>query len=151
MWAYLLLQLKNPLIRKIIIFVGVGLVIFFVFKWWIRKHDDRIYQEGKQAASIELEKAKKAEWQKINADLKIQKEELAAGVQELELNQRVLAVKIAEDAKHRQREDMLYNQIIGWSKVAKEQINAEVTNIPAGELVNSIRLQSAKLPSTIRR
>jgi hypothetical protein len=136
---------------KIIIGAVALLVISLAFKTWLNKHDDKVYQEGKTAAVVELEKAKKAEWKKIEDQLILDRKALEADAQQIEINQKVLDAKIAEDARHRQREDQLYNQVVNWAKLAKEQINAEVTSVPAAELSNAIRIQSAKLPSTIRR
>ncbi len=144
-------MVANPLVQKVLIGIACLFFLFLIFRGWLQKHDDAILKEGKAEMSQELEKKNKVEWKKIEDQNRAESEKNKADAVQLQIREEVLNAKIAEDAKHRQREDKMYNQIVDWARITKERINADVTGIPAAELNDSIRVQSAKLPSTIRR
>lgn len=151
MIVFLLSLWNNPIVRKIIITVVVFVVIYSVYTVWLKKHDDFIRQQGRDEMKISLEKTEKERWKKVQDQIIQDQKNLKEQNQQLEIKSKLLDTKIAEDIKHRQKVDEVYNQLLFLSKLEKDKINADIKNIPANELINSIRLQSAKLPSSIRR
>lgn len=136
--------------QKIMIYAVVIAASLWGYRQWLNKHDDRVAYEAKQSYSKEQE-AKLKQTLKVEMDkLESDRDKLELATVRLKADQDALEIRLAEDAKHRQREDALYNQALSWSKLAKEKINADVTGIPAANLVGAILAQSAKLPSTIR-
>jgi hypothetical protein len=141
----------SMLVVKIILFAVASGAILFGLRLWGNAQWTKGEAAGRVNATQIMEKLKQAEWKKIEDQLAAEKQKVTADTEKLAIQQSALNDRIAEDAKHRQQEDALYNQAVAWSKLAKEQINAEVTAVPAVELVGAVRAQSARLPSTIRQ
>ncbi len=141
MWVFITGLWANPLVKKIIIYVGIAIIVLWAFKIWLNRHDDKVYQEGKTGALIELEKAKKDEWA-------AKEKELAKAQKDIELTRGQINLQMTALEKTRQLTHDELTRVIASLKAGKEADSAKAHAVPADRLDDAIRALSAELAAT---
>lgn len=138
MIAWIGMMWANPLVRRITIYVGIGLAALYALRLYGNAQWAKGEQKGRENATQTIEKAKKAEWAKQEASiaekagqLKIDRDQIA--IERVDL-------KAARDS---------FNAGLAGSlkKIAteREANNAKVIAIPADRLDDAIRDISGQL------
>jgi hypothetical protein len=128
---WLLALWANPLVRKIIIYAALGLGCLYAGRLWLNSHDSKVYQQGKMAAAVELEKAKQTEWAAKEKAMADQMKVLDAAAQQLENDRANLTRSL--------------NETLAAIQKAKMQGAGAVATIPASELNSALRAISRQL------
>jgi len=131
MTAFLLYIWKNPLVRKALVYVVVSLAVLYAFKVWLNKHDDRVYRQGKIAASAEIQRQKEAEWKAREAEL----ETRARGLEEAR-------ARIETDRLNLYRS---LDNALDTLSAAKDRDFTAAAAVPADRLDDALRAVSREL------
>lgn len=123
--------LANKWAWKLLLYAGLIAGSLLVFRWWLNGHDDKVYQQGKTAAAVELEKAKAEEWKAKEQGIADAYVQVAREREQLE----------ADRAAMNQTLNYKLNQI--RDELKKHQTT--IVTIPSGDLDSGIRSVSAEL------
>jgi len=134
MWALIL----SPLGRKIALYAGIAVALFFAYRWWSNSLIERGRSEGRLEQLKADEKILKENQKKIQ-DI-IDKDKA--------INEQLVANEIAlKNELRRVRIDMTTNldRAIAEIRAGREVSDARVDTIPDAELVDAIRTQLTRL------
>lgn len=140
MW--LLSLWANPLTRKIIIYAGITVAIFFALRWYSNRAYYQGMQEGRTAVTTEIEKARAAEW-KVKAD------QLAAEATKIDAARQTVDAERDELARDRSIIKDALSRSLNEITLTQGVNNAKVDAVPATELDSALRAQSAKLATAV--
>jgi hypothetical protein len=119
--------------------LGAGiLVILFAFRLWLVRHDGKIYQEGRVAATVEMETKKKVEWAAKEKEL-----EKAAEQIDLTRSQIDSEMTVLQRTRNMTRAEL--QQALATAKAGREVRNETVAAIPDTELDAALRAVSNEL------
>lgn len=131
--GFLIALWANPLVRKVLLYVAIAAAAAYGLKLWLNRHDARIYQEGKEAMAVEMEKAKREEW----------------AAKEKTLAEKYLSVQAATEQLTKDRMDLYrsLNARLQAVKTATAHAPDAVVAIPDSQLDGAIRAISRQLAS----
>ena len=121
------LWLASPLVRKLLVYGAIMLVAFLSFRWWLNRHDAKVYQQGKQ--SVTEEQRKRAE-----ETIKLERENLAKEKQAL-----TLVIEQLQSQMDKLHGNL--NEAIKQSKKTQASNPTIVLSIPDSDLPGAIRTE----------
>jgi hypothetical protein len=138
-----MLLLANPLARKILIYAGVALAIFYALRLYSNRIWDQGFREGKTAGTVELEKAKRAEWAG-------KQEAITAAGASLTQEKTSLSAQAAELARARRQIQASLDDSLGLISFSAKENNAKAASIPGNQLDAALRALSTELAGAPR-
>lgn len=129
--AFLIVLWAKAWFRKAVFYGVIAVAVLYGFRLWLNKHDSRIYQEGREAMAVELEKTKKAEWE--------------AKGKSLEEQARVLDLKAAEITRDRQAITRTLDERLRIIQTYATANTASVAAVPDDGLDAALRAVSREL------
>lgn len=129
--TFLLGLWANPVVRKIIIYAAIAAAALYALRWYGNKQFYIGKEEGRVAATVEIEKAKKAEW-------KAEEDRIAA--------ERIkVATQQSEIMRSRQAITQTLNEIASKANQGKGAISGQVFAVPDASLDAALRAVSTEL------
>ena len=101
------------------------LAIFFAFRWGLNAHDGRVYQEGRAAMAVEMEKTKQLEWKSKEAVIAQDAAKIVAARTQLETDRAALNRNLQDGIRAIRNE--------------RQHINETVNSVPDSERIAAIR------------
>jgi hypothetical protein len=138
---WLLAMLKNPIVQKILIYVGITMVALYCIRLYGNAQWSKGESKGRLNTTQLIEKAKKEEWKRVDALLKTNEQALIVE-QTINID---LKKQLAVD-----RITMNQNLKNGLAAIqaAQGQAYANINSIPATQLDNALRILSRELRTT---
>ena len=131
----------NPLARKIALYAAVSLAIFFAVRWYSNRAYYQGMEQGRRAATTEIEKAKREEW-------KAESDRLAAEAAAIEGTRRTVGAEMAELRRSRAAMQTALSSSLKLITSTREVDNAQVLAVPDVDLLRAVRALSAELART---
>jgi len=131
----------NPLARKIALYAAVSLAIFFAVRWYSNRAYYQGMEQGRQAATTEIEKAKREEW-------KAESDRLAAEAGKIAASRIAVDAEAAEVRRSRAAMQTALSSSLKLITSIREADNATVLAVPDADLVRAVRALSAELART---
>jgi hypothetical protein len=135
-------KLSQP-IRQIIIWAALIGLAFWALRIWTNRIWDKGFVEGRSAGIIDLEKAKKAEWE--NQQKKIADERMS-----VEEQRKTIQLESQELARSRQAITKKLDDALKQISIEKGTTSDLVCQIPTDQLDASIRAISAELAAAVK-
>lgn len=132
----------NPLARKIILYGAATLVIFWCIRLWSNRVWGEGFRQGKTAGAIEMEKAKKAEWDQERKSIEGERVSLSSA-------RSAIGAQTADLARSRKALDASLSRIHTITKTGSNNACAAVMAVPPDLLDAAIRQKSAELSAII--
>lgn len=128
----------SPLGRKIALYAGIAVALFFAYRWWSNALVERGRSEGRQEQLKADEKILREEQEKAQATIDSERALLAGAVAAADANRAEL---------RRVRTDMTANldKALSEIRAGREVRDAHIDTIADAELVDAIRAQLARL------
>lgn len=120
-----------PWFRKAVFYAVIALAAAYAFRLWLNKHDRIVYEQGKAAMAVQLEKKKQAEWE--------------AKAKTLEEQAALLDIKAAEIAKDRQSITRTLDERLRNISTHTQANAASVAMVPDDGLDAALRTVSREL------
>jgi len=128
----------NPWVRRVALYAAIAAAAWY----GLRLYSNRVYSQGmvagRQAAAVELERAKQGEWA-------AEREKLAGEAQILVVARNKLASETADLARERAAINRTLQQVIAASTAGKGVIDAQVSAVAVSDLDAVLRTVSAEL------
>lgn len=122
-----------PWVRKAVFYALIAAAIALAFRWWLNAHDRVVYEQGKKAMAVQLEKEKEKEW--------------ADKAKTLEEQAKVLDLKAAEIQRDRQSITKVLDERLRTVRTLTQANSAAVAMVPDSNLDAALRAVSRELES----
>ena len=133
--------LASPLVRKIGLYAAAGLAIFLLVRWYGNRQFYQGKEEGRQAATVEIERAKRAEWE--SRENAIAQEAASVAQAKFGIDEERAAL-----GRMRRTLDASLKQSLDSIQAHSQVDNAKVLAVPDADLVRAVRALSAELART---
>jgi len=135
---FLLTLWANPLARKIAIYAAVGVGIFFALRWYSNRAYYQGMEQGRQAATTEIEKQKAAEW-------KAREDKITTAASAIKIEKAGLESERTDLNRLRSSLQNSFQQSLATIAASRENSYASVARVPDADLVRAVRALSAEL------
>ena len=124
--------------RKILIYTGIAVALFFAYRWW----SNRLVEQGRAEGRLEQlkadEKILREEQEKAQATIDLEREHVAQAIATADANR-------AELRRIRADQNANLEKALAAIRAGREVSDAGVDTIPGTELDDAIRLQLRRL------
>jgi len=127
----MLALLANPLVRKVVIYGAIALGILYAFRLWLNKHDNKVFQEGKESIAEEIRKEKETEIRKAREALELEKQRLLGTIEQLSHDMDKLHGNLNEAIKQSKKDQGGVPIIV--SGVPDSDLNGTIREVLSGQ------------------